>query len=347
MIINSSIVFSLFIIFLSYIIFHQEFINVLSVPSMFTNSSWVSGTNMPTPRTELTGTVLDEKIYGIGGLGFSEKPTNTVEVYDPDKHKWSTAASLPEPLDHPAAASYKDKLYVIGGYKEFGTPSDKLFIYDPVIDEWKEGEPMPTARGALTANFIDGILYAVGGKNKHIKDHNGESLQTLQINEAYDPVSNTWTEKEPMPTARHHLTSAVVDGKLYVIGGRQTNEKPHVVVDTVEMYDPITNTWTEKEPMPTKRSAMTAVAVIDDIYVLGGAIEECPPSKGAQPNRVFNNNEKYNTVSNTWKAEPPMPTARHGPLSVLIDGDKIYAIGGGPQPCFSLSNMTEIFLLAN
>jgi N-acetylneuraminic acid mutarotase len=230
-------------------------------------------------------------------------------------------------------------LYVVGGAIRSNVPSDKLFIYDPVIDEWKEGEPMPTARRALTANFIDGILYTIGGE--------GHFHKTLNVNEAYDPVSNTWTEKEPMPTARHHLTSAVVDGKLYVIGGRQTNEKPHVVVDTVEMYDPITNTWTEKEPMPTKRSAMTAVAVIDDIYVLGGAIEECPPSKGAQPNRVFNNNEKYNTVSNTWKAEPPMPTARHGPLSALIDGEKIYAIGGGPQPCFSLSNMTEIFLLAN
>ena len=113
---------------------------------------------MPTPRTELTGAVLDEKIYGIGGY-VKEGKKDIVEVYDPDKNKWSTAASLPEPLDHPAAASYKDKLYVIGGAIRSNVPSDKLFIYDPVIDEWKEGEPMPTARGALTANFIDGILY--------------------------------------------------------------------------------------------------------------------------------------------------------------------------------------------
>ena len=30
--------------------------------------------------------------------------------------------------------------------------------------------------------------------------------------------TDTWTEKAPISTARHHHTSAVVDGKLYVIG---------------------------------------------------------------------------------------------------------------------------------
>ena len=296
-------------------------------------SYWVSGADMPTPRTELTGTVLDEKIYVIGGYVKKGKK-DIVEVYDPDKNKWSTVASLPEPLDHPAAASYKDKLYVIGGAIRSNVPSEKLFIYEPVIDEWKEGEPMPTARRALTANFIDGILYTIGGE--------GHFHKTLNVNEAYDPVSNTWTEKEPMPTARHHLTSAVVDGKLYVIGGRQTNEtSSYSNFDTVEMYDPITNTWTEKEPMPTKRSGLAAVSIEDEIYVIGG--EE----RNGKIGKTFNNNEKYNTVSNTWKAEPPMPTARHG-LAVSIIDHRIYAIGGGPQPGGlkeSFSGENEIYIL--
>jgi N-acetylneuraminic acid mutarotase len=47
---------------------------------------------------------------------------------------------------------------------------------------------MPTARGALTANFIDGVLYAVGSV--------GPSHNPVPINEAYDPKTNSWTEKD-------------------------------------------------------------------------------------------------------------------------------------------------------
>ena len=70
---------------------------------------------------------------------------------------------------------------------------------------------MPTARGALTAVFIDEILFAMGGE--------GES-GIMDTNEAYNSKTKTWISKSPMPTARHHAASAVVDGNVYVIGGR-------------------------------------------------------------------------------------------------------------------------------
>ena len=60
---------------------------------------------------------------------------------------------------------------------------------------------MPNARGALTANFINGVLYAVGGVDE---------LGKSNTNMAYNPTTNTWTERAPMPTAREHLASAVV-----------------------------------------------------------------------------------------------------------------------------------------
>jgi N-acetylneuraminic acid mutarotase len=301
--------------------------------------SWTNGVSMPTPRSELAGAVLDGKIYIVGGLISESVPTNVVEVYDPKIEKWVTVAPLPEPLDHTAASSYNGKLYVVGGYNENELPSNKLFIFDPSANKWQEGKPMPTPRAALTANFIDGILYAVGGKNKQLMGYFNETLST---NEAYNPQTNTWTHKTSMPTPRHHLTSAVVDGKLYVIGGRQTNQIPHVNVNANEMYNPKYDNWSILKPMPTKRSAMAAVSVHNDIYVFGGSIEECPPSKDAEPNRVFGNNEKYDTKYDIWTSQPPVPTARHGPTVAFVS-DKIYVIGGGPKPCFSKSNINEIF----
>ena len=68
---------------------------------------------------------------------------------------------------------------------------------------------MTTARGGLTAGVINDRIYAVGGSD-------GVQLDTV---EEYDPSTNTWVPKTPMPTKRVGLASGVVNGKLYAIGG--------------------------------------------------------------------------------------------------------------------------------
>ncbi len=123
----------------------------------------------------------------------------------------------------------------------------------------------------MTANFVNGVLYVVGGVD------NQKTLDSLQ---AYDPATDAWSEKSPMPTtAREHLTSAVVDGKLYVMGGRTNGVSANV--DTNEVYDPKTDKWTLLEPMPSKRGGLASAVVNGSIYVVGGE----------QPSGAFDNDE--------------------------------------------------------
>lgn len=138
-----------------------------------------------------------------------------------------------------------------------------------------------------------------------------------------------------MPTARHHAASAVVDGKIYVIGGRIGEELNNV--DLIEMYDPVRNNWTtDLEPMPSKRSGIAAASVNGFIYVLGGE----------QNQGAFSENERYDPRNNTWTKEEPMPTARHGLGAGAIE-DKIYAIVGGPDRGFYTSRTNEIYHVSN
>ena len=308
-----------------------------SIEASMQEFSWTKGSNMPAPATEMSGNTLGNKIYIIGGDDEDEKVTNVVRVYDPNTDSWSTSAPLPIPLDHTGSATYNGKIYVVGGFVDGKKPTDSLLIYDPITNKWQTGKPMPGPRGALTADFINGTLYAVGGVDA--------SHTPVATNEAYDPKTDTWTEKDPMPTVRHHHTSAVVDSKLYVIGGRllgngvqsEINEALSNLNDN-EMYNPLNDSWTVMEQMPTKRSGIAAAAspVDGDIYVFGG--------QGIDG--AFNNTEKYGPEMNKWTTETSMPTARLGLEAIALD-DKIYVIGGKTDLGPHVTDINEIFQVDN
>jgi N-acetylneuraminic acid mutarotase len=289
---------------------------------------WAKGAPMPTPRSEVAVAISANDIYVIGGFDESGHATDIVEVYNINNNSWTKAVPLPQSLHHTAAASYDGKIYVIGGYTSAvddvpWSATNKLFIYDPVQNKWQEGKTMPTARGALNAAFINGILYAVGGVF---------SNSPVNTNEAYSPTDNSWTTREPMPTPRHHAASAIANEKLYVIGGRTGSGGPSV--DANERYDPAKNKWMILESMPSKRGGIAAASLVNgsSIYVFGGE----------DPSKTFNKNEKYDIEDTKWIPELSMPTARHG-LGAVSYEDRIYVIGGGPQPGLSFSNVNEIF----
>lgn len=303
-------------------------ISAVSSQSPQSEINWTNGSKMPTPRSAMAAALLDDKIYVVGGQGVKIKKDKIMEVYDIKSDKWTQGPSLPEPLDHLGMASYDGKIYVVGGTHKYGY-SNKLLIYDPLKNNWTEGKPMPGARTALTANFIDGKLYAVGGVDDV---HN-----VVGTNYVYDPLTDTWTEKAPMPTARHHLTSSVVNGKLYAIGGRIYGDGiPEPIAkalsnfDVNEMYDPVKDSWTKLEPMPSKRSGLASASIGNDIYVFGGE-----KVKG-----TFENNEKYDTIINTWTIEDPLPTPRLG-LKAVANDDKIYVVGG--KTWYDIGGEVEIF----
>jgi N-acetylneuraminic acid mutarotase len=299
-----------------------------SAGALMSESSWTKGKSLPAPGGEASGTILGNKIYFIGGYDAAEKVTNEVRVYDPITDHWSISAPLPIALDHPGSAAYNGKIYVVGGFLQANKPIDTLFIYDPDTNKWDKGKPLPEPRGALAVEFINGTLYAIGGVNA--------SSTPVATNLAYDPKTDAWTEKAPMPTARHHHKSAVIDGKLYVIGGRILLANPQEALTNLgdnEMYNPLNDSWTIMEQMPTKRSGIAAASPVDgNIYVFGGQSVD-----GA-----FGNNEKYDPELDQWTTEKPMPTARLASTAVPLD-DKIFVIGGKTDLGPHVTDLNEIF----
>ena len=129
-------------------------------------------------------------------------------------------------------------------------------------------------------------------------------------------AEGTWTRKTDMPTGRGYLSTAIVNGKIYAIGGAIGSTTG---CSAVEEYDPATDTWTKKANLPAPRSGLFTSVVDGKIYAIGGATSPL----GAVCSSVY----VYDPATDTWMQKADMPTARIVLSASVVDG-KIYAIGG-------------------
>jgi N-acetylneuraminic acid mutarotase len=103
---------------------------------------------------------------------------------------------------------------------------------------------------------------------------------------------------------------------------------------TNEEYDPASNRWQTRNPLPTPRSGIAAAILDSKIFVFGGEA----------PSGTFHQVEAYDPQSDSWSTYAPMPTARHG-LGAVTLGERLYVVSGGPTPGGSASFRNEIFTL--
>lgn len=146
-------------------------------------------------------------------------------------------------------------------------------------------------------------------------------------------VENTWTRKADMPTARCTFSTGVVNERIYAFGGAKGRTDPlrSVPLQTVEEYQPATDTWTRKADMPTARNALSVSVVKEKVYAIGGA-----GGIGIPLHTV----EEYDPMMDTWMIKADMPTPRYG-LSTSVVKGKIYAIGGSKGGFIALSTVEE------
>jgi N-acetylneuraminic acid mutarotase len=189
---------------------------------------WSEGTPMPTPRGALAYTVLDGKIHTIGGTvedidaleheqHNTDSPDSSVgthEVYDPANDDWTRHAPMPTVRNHHVAKAVDGRIVVTAGRAGRDFTMTVTEIYDPETDDWTEGAPLPTGRSGVAGERLDGWVYVFGGETF---DEGAE--RTFSEAERYDIHEDVWDELVPMPTARHGLGAAVVDGRIYVISG--------------------------------------------------------------------------------------------------------------------------------
>ncbi len=287
---------------------------LLGTPSMgvAVEDMWTRKADMPTKRLGLSTSVVNGKIYAIGG-GKSIEGTafRTVEAYDPVTDTWTKEADMLTRRYFHSASVVNKKVYIIGGAIAEMVTTPIVEKYDPATSTWTRKADMPTARCFFCTSVVNGKIYAIGGRI-----YPGDfSVSTV---EEYDPTTDTWTTKADMPTARAWHATGTVDEKIYALGG-VSGSLFAASLPTVEEYDPATDTWTRKADMPTGRKGLSASVVAERIYAIGGwELSSLDPSPTV---------EQYDPATDTWTTKADMPIARSLHSSSMVN-EKIYAVGG-------------------
>ena len=118
---------------------------------------------MPTPRQHLASSVVQGKLYAIGGrVSGVATNLNVNEEYDHSTDSWSARAPMPTNRSGIAAAVEGDRIFVLGGETPFGTLNTNE-EYNPLGDTWTKAPPMPASKHAISAVSADGRVYVFGG----------------------------------------------------------------------------------------------------------------------------------------------------------------------------------------
>jgi N-acetylneuraminic acid mutarotase len=301
-------------------------------------SPWKKGAPFPEPDEELYGVAVNGKLYVIGGWGDGKARGANYE-YDPATDKWTKKSPMPRPAHHAALAAVNGKIYAFGGFVAPANtavpvgaawePIAEAWEFNPATDAWKPLAPLPGKRGSAIAAEVGGKIYVIGGATtmEGSKDPFFTAFgpaRVLGTNQVYDPATNKWETRNAMSVPRNHAFSGVVNGKIYVIGGRTGHGfiLSATNTDVVEEYNPVSNTWSvPKERMPTARSGGASGTDGRRIFVAGGEVTT------TELVGAFRAIEAYDPVTNSWMTLPSMPMPRHG-LAGGVVGNRFYLVSG-------------------
>jgi N-acetylneuraminic acid mutarotase len=224
--------------------------------------TWVSASPLMEPRSDhAAAALLDGRVLITGG-NQGTRLLQTTEIYDVKTNVWTRAAPLPRTrTEHSAFTLVDGRVLVAGGIERSGAATGTTLIYDPRADKWSEGPPMtlPRVQHAAVALAKGDVLF-IGG--------DGAASGTA---ERYDARLGIFVRAGTLVDPRLAARAATLpDGRVVLVGGMPTRDSGFAPKRSAEIWDPLTERWTELPPSPTARAWPSIVMVGGAVYQLGG-----------------------------------------------------------------------------
>lgn len=228
-----------------------------------------------------------------------------------EKNSRGTWESMP-PMKHARAAhvvvATERAIYALAGTGgKGGAPVLVVERFDG--EKWADETTLP-GRGlnAPGAVALDQKVYLIGGFNTVT------NVPTADV-AIYDTVAQAWSKGPPLPAPRGGHTAAVLEGKIHVVGGGNTQS----TLADHSVFDPAANAWSARAKLPRALGSPAVVAFGKKLYSIGGR-------SGADD---FADVYIYDPETDKWSKGPAIaPRATSGAISYR---GSIFLFGGESQ----------------
>ena len=295
---------------------------------------WEELAPLPVCRSAHSTVLLGGSIYVGGGFkGRSDDAREDcyiLDVYNLTTNQWS-----PSPITTPycffAMTVLDDKLVTVGGATRNSKVVKKVLILN--AGQWKDYSEMPTARYSATAVGYHSMLMAVAGmtiaKGKHTM---------VSTTELLDTTNGCWYTCNNLPSQYRQMKAAIMNDKLYLLGGADKNGKPSPQVFTASLEDTLsTHQLNWQSALNTPWCFSAPVVLYNKLLTVGGR-QSCDIT--SQTTEVCT----LNPSTGEWKHLTNIPTARSFPVVVSVD-DKMIVIGGMTNKNKEYSNTVWVGML--
>lgn len=298
--------------------------------------TWQALPDSPVARAELSAAALGNRVLLLGGQGPRGVSQSLVHAYDPRRRRYESLPPMPARVDHALVAADGENLYVVGGYRD-GNPLADAWRYHASTGRWQALPRMPTARGGLAGGIVAGRLVAAGGAGRSFPDENVVPFDTVEV---LDLQTLRWRSAPPLPDARHHAASAVLDGEVHVIGGRRPHDFDRA---DVHRYDPRSQRWAAAPPLPLGVSGAAAASTGDAIVVTGGGDPTLWESKGKGWTTPAT--WRLRAGATRWDRLPDTRVPHHQGAAAAVGG-RVYVFEGSSCPGFGRGSAAESLAVA-
>lgn len=293
---------------------------------------WVARAPLPWAVQEIYCAVSGGRIVTAGGL---RRPARVTEIedrtgiYDPATDVWSEGPRLPRPRHHPMLIAGADgTVFALGGYgrSEAGDWTGMTEVWAMEPDGWRDAGRMPGPLCETVGVEFGGRLHLVTGRSPGAANGQWNDQVDVDTHRVFLPAEGRWETARPCPMARNSAAGVVMDGALWVAGGRTVSGGG---TGRLDRYDPAGDRWDTLAAIPPSPATgqqvgggLAMAAVGGRLVAFGG--EWFAPGGGG----VFAETWIYDPAADRWEAGPAMRTPRHG-LAAAAVGGVIYAVAGG------------------
>lgn len=224
---------------------------------IFNSNKTVQSFNLP----ENAGS--DPKAFSISNKGYVLLKNGFYE-YDPMSRTWIQKADFPDNITERRYAFTMsfDQMGLIG----FCYNSQKLWSYNPNNNSWTERASFPEDFTQTTYPVWGTFSFSIGNKGYLGVS---QSVSVVDTFWEYDPDSNVWSEKSPLPTnAYDSYACMVIEGKAYVGLGKNHEWNDGYVSNLIWQYDQVNDRWNQFQNCPTKMAVNTSFGIGNKGYVL-------------------------------------------------------------------------------